>query len=157
MTELSPENVEDYPRPPALEPVAQQIEVWLANQLVARTDNALRVLETYHAPTYYIPPADITAKLEPAEGQSFCEWKGTARYWDICVDGARAARAGWSYGTPTPRFAALTGHLAIYASAMQRCRVGSQEVLPQPGDFYGGWVTTNLTGRIKGAPGTRHW
>lgn len=154
---LPPENVQDYPRPPALEPAGATLEVWLGGLCVARTANGLRMLETHHAPTYYIPPRDVAARLIPAGGGSVCEWKGRARYFDVAAGDAVARRAAWSYPRPTARFAALADHLAFYPGAMDLCRVGGVAVLPQPGDFYGGWVTPNLEGRVKGAPGTLYW
>jgi uncharacterized protein (DUF427 family) len=154
---LPPEHVQDYPRPPALEPVPQRITVDLGGQRIVDTDAALRVLETHHAPTYYIPRAAITADLSPAPGRSLCEWKGRARYWTVAAGGRVAEAAAWDYPEPTPAFSALRDHLAIYAHAMDGCAVGGVPVVPQPGNFYGGWVTLNLTGRIKGAPGTEGW
>ncbi|MEI4231462.1 DUF427 domain-containing protein [Roseovarius sp. D22-M7] len=157
MTGLPRENVQDYPRPPALESVAQTLTIRLGGALVAQTVRALRVLETHHAPTYYLPPEDVTATLRPVPGGSFCEWKGAARYYDVIAGGTTAPRAAWSYDAPSGRFAALAGYLAFYAGSMDEAWVGETRVVPQPGDFYGGWVTPNLDGRIKGAPGTRHW
>jgi uncharacterized protein (DUF427 family) len=157
MTELKRENVQDYPRPPALEPVPQRIVVKLGGMLVADTAAALRVLETHHAPTYYLPPQDVHATLRPAAGSSLCEWKGVARYFDVIAGERTAPRAAWAYGHPTHAFAPLAGYLAFYAGLMDEAWVGNNRVVPQPGDFYGGWVTPNLEGRIKGAPGTRHW
>ncbi|OYX22594.1 MAG: hypothetical protein B7Z10_13015 [Rhodobacterales bacterium 32-66-7] len=116
-----------------------------------------RVLETHHAPTYYLPVADFQASLIPVAGSSLCEWKGVARYFDVLAGAATARRAAWAYDTPTARFAALAGHVALYAGLMEAVWVGDLRVIPQPGDFYGGWVTANLDGRIKGAPGTQHW
>lgn len=157
MTDLPRENVQAYPRPPRLEPVPQRIRVVLGGAVVADTTRALRVLETHHAPTYYLPPEDVQAALRPAPGTSFCEWKGTARYFDVLVEGKAATRAAWSYDRPAAAFAALAGHVAFYAGLMGEAWVGNLRVEPQPGDYYGGWVTPNLEGSIKGAPGTRHW
>ena len=157
MTDLARENVQSYPRPPALEPVPQRIMIRLGGALVAETTRALRVLETHHAPTYYLPAGDIAAILRPAPGNSRCEWKGLARYFDVVADGKTALRAGWVYDRPTARFAAVAGHVAFYAALMDEAWVGDLRVIPQPGDFYGGWVTPNLEGQIKGAPGTQHW
>jgi len=151
------ENVQSYPRPPALEPVPQRIRVRLGGVLVAETTRALRVLETHHAPTYYLPPGDIHATLRPAQGTSFCEWKGVARYYDVVAGDVIAPRAAWAYDRPTARFAPIADHVAFYAGLMDEVWVGDLRVIPQPGDFYGGWVTPNLDGQIKGAPGTRHW
>ncbi|MEL6450410.1 MAG: DUF427 domain-containing protein [Pseudomonadota bacterium] len=155
--ELPEENVQTYPRPPALEPVPQHVRVMLGDVIVADTRAALRVLETHHAPTYYIPPGDVLVPLTPASGASFCEWKGSASYWTVTAGTAVAEAAAWSYANPTARFAALKDHLAFYVGKMTACYVGTERVMPQPGSFYGGWVTGNLRGQIKGGPGTRHW
>lgn len=154
---LPQENVQSFPRPPALEPVEEEILAVLGGQEILRTRDALRVLETHHPPTYYVPRNQIEAVLTEAPGRSFCEWKGHARYWTLSVPGAVAARCAWDYPKPTPRFAALRDHLAIYAHALDRCSVGGVQVTPQPGDFYGGWVTPNLVGIVKGGPGTEGW
>jgi uncharacterized protein (DUF427 family) len=157
MTDLPRENVQSYPRPPRVEAVAQRISVVLGGATVVETSCALRVLEMHHAPTYYLPPGDVQATLRPASGTSFCEWKGVARYFDVIVGGKTAPRAAWAYDRPTAEFAALAGYVAFYAGLMDEAWVGGLRVVPQPGDFYGGWVTPNLEGRIKGAHGTRHW
>lgn len=157
MTDLPRENVQSYPRPPALEPVPQRIMIRLGGALVSETGRALRVLETHHAPSYYLPPEDIHATLRPVQGSSFCEWKGVARYFDVIAGGKTAARAAWCYDSPTARFAALAGYVAFYSGLMDEAWVGDLRVIPQPGSFYGGWVTPNLDGQIKGAAGTQHW
>ncbi len=156
MTDLPHENVQSYPRPPALEPVSQLITIRLGGILVAETTRALRVLETHHAPTYYLPPEEIGATLRPASGSTFCEWKGAARYFDVIAGATTASRAAWVYDRPTARFALLARYVAFYAGLMDEAWVGDLRVLPQPGGFYGGWITSNLDGTIKGSPGTRH-
>ena len=155
--ELAPENVQSYPRPPVVEPVAQEIRVAFGGTLIVQTTSALRVLETHHAPTYYIPPDDVAVPLIPAAGRSYCEWKGHAAYWTVAAGDQTAPRAAWSYPRPTPSFAALANHLSFYPGHMDGCWVGGVQVTPQPGDFYGGWVTPNLTGIVKGDAATRHW
>ena len=152
------ENVWDYPRPPALEPVAAPVRIEFAGRTVASTDAAFRVLETSHPPVYYLPRAAFAdCTLEPTPGRSFCEWKGEARYWTIRAGDQTAERAAWSYPDPALAFAAIRGHLAVYARAMDRCFVGDEAVLPQPGGFYGGWITGGLRGPFKGGPGTAGW
>ncbi|MFP4044662.1 MAG: DUF427 domain-containing protein [Rhodosalinus sp.] len=155
--DLPSENVHDYPRPPVLEAVLQRLLVRLGGRVAADTAQGFRVLETHHAPTYYFPPRDVAAELRPAPGRSLCEWKGQARYFDVICSGVTASRAAWCYPDPTPRFRPIAGYLAFYAGAMEACFVGAERVLPQPGSFYGGWVTANLQGVAKGAPGTEHW
>ncbi|MGI4978425.1 MAG: DUF427 domain-containing protein [Janthinobacterium lividum] len=109
-------------------------------------------------PVYYLPPDAFTGcTLEPAPGRSLCEWKGAARYWTIRVGDRAAERCAWSYPEPTPAFAPLRDHLAVYAGAMDQCLVGDEIVTPQPGGFYGGWVTRDLKGPFKGGPGTMGW
>ena len=157
MTGLPRENVQAYPRPPALEAVPQRLLIRLGGAVVAETTRALRVLETHHAPTYYLPPDDVAAALRLTPGETICEWKGAARYFDVTAGTKTAPRAAWTYERPTPSFAPLAGYVAFYAGLMDDAWVGDLRVLPQPGGFYGGWITANLDGRIKGAPGTRHW
>jgi uncharacterized protein (DUF427 family) len=160
MTLLPVENVQDYPRPPALERVDPPLRVVFAGVPVAdaMAGQAWRVLETHHAPTYYLPPeAVLEAALVPSPRESWCEWKGRATYFDLVLNGRRARNAAWTYHAPSTRFAAIKDHIAFYATSVDAAYVGDIRVLPQPGDFYGGWVTPNLTGRIKGAVGTMHW
>jgi uncharacterized protein (DUF427 family) len=152
------ENVADYPRPPALERVPWRIRVDFGGIAIADTTRALRVLETFGAPVYYIPPADIRMDLvAPEQRSSFCEWKGIARYWSVRVGDRSALQAGWSYADPTPGFADIRDHLAFYVQKMDACWVDADRAEPQPGGFYGGWVTPEIQGPIKGAPGTTHW
>lgn len=158
-----PERVADYPRPPRLEPVrGRPIRVELGGAVVAEADEAWRVLETFHPPTYYLPRAAFRPEaLLPGTGRagSFCEWKGRARYWSLRGgDGGRVAEdAAWGYPDPTPAFAPLRGHLAVYAGAVDACWLGGERVRPQPGGFYGGWITSGLRGPFKGGPGTTGW
>lgn len=152
------EDVWSYPRPPALQPVPQRVRIMFGGQTIALTDAAWRVLETSHPPVYYLPPsAFLDGVLEPAQGTSFCEWKGLARYWSVRSGSQFAERAGWSYPEPDPAYAALRDHVAVYAGAMQACFVGDEQATPQPGGFYGGWVTRNLKGPFKGGPGSMGW
>ena len=158
MTDLPPEDVQSYPRPPRLEPVPQRVRVVVAGEVIVDTGAAWRVCETHHPPTYYLPLEGLLAEaLRPAGGGSLCEWKGRAVYFDLDWRGVRVPRAGWSYPDPTPAFAPIRGHVALYARALEAAWVGEAPVSPQPGGFYGGWVTPNLRGRIKGAPGTEWW
>ncbi len=155
---MQPESVADYPRPPRLEPVPQAIRIVLGGVTVASTTAAYRVLETTHPPTYYLPPDAFAAGvLTPSARTSFCEWKGRAEYVNVTGGGRTVRDAGWFYPAPTPGFAALRDHVAVYAGPMDACFVDDEQVTPQPGGFYGGWVTANLVGPFKGARGTEFW
>ena len=152
------ESVWDYPRPPRVEAGAEVVEVWLGGVRVAHSNRALRVLETSHPPTYYLPVEDFTAgALRPAEGSSWCEFKGTASYLDVVGGAAVAPRAAWTYRRPSRLFEAIEGHVAVMAGAMDRCTVDGEVVVPQAGGFYGGWITSRVVGPFKGGPGSRGW
>ena len=152
------ESVWDYPRPPRLEPVSDRIRVVFNGVTIADTTGAYRVLETSHPPVYYIPPDDIVdGCLDPARRTSHCEWKGRAAYFDVVVDGQSAKEAAWAYPTPTDRFEDIGDYVAFYPSKMGACYVGDEQAEAQEGDFYGGWLTSNIVGPFKGGPGTWGW
>lgn len=152
------ESVWDYPRPPRLERVPEHIRILLGGQVLVDTTAAYRVLETSHPPTYYLPEHDVApGALIPAGGGSVCEWKGPALYYDVELGGRRAARAGWTYPAPLHPFEPIAGHVAFYAGPMDACFVGDERAEPQPGGFYGGWVTGRIAGPFKGEPGTWGW
>ncbi|MEH0844994.1 DUF427 domain-containing protein [Micromonospora sp. CPCC 205711] len=116
------------------------------------------MLETSHPPVYYVPRADFTGgRLAPSAGRTWCEWKGEASYWDLVVGDVRVREAAWSYEHPTPAYADLTGAVAFYPGRVDECQVDGERVAVQPGDFYGGWITSDVTGPFKGAPGTAGW
>jgi len=143
----------DYPRPPRVEPVSEEVVIRFGGREIARTAHAVRVLETSHPPAYYLPPeAFLPGSLVPAPGVSVCEYKGTAVYGS-----ARSIGAAWSYPDPEPGFEALAGRIALYPGRMDRCTVDGEEVLPQAGSFYGGWITSRVVGPFKGEPGTLGW
>lgn len=144
----------DYPRPPAVVADDRRVTVAIDGEIVADTTRAVRVLETSHPPVFYVPVADIDmAKLRANPKRSFCEYKGTAIYWDI-TNGAR--EVGWSYPTPSLGYETLEDRIAFYAGKVD-CTVDGEAVQPQPGDFYGGWITAEITGPFKGGPGTSGW
>ena len=153
------ESVWDYPRPPAVERVTARVVVRLGGTVVADTTDAVRVLETSHPPVYYLPMADLAeGALVKASGSSMCEFKGLARYFDVVGgDGTVASCAAWNYPTPVPGYESLRERVAIYPSAMDSCEVGGERVQAQDGDFYGGWITADIVGPFKGAPGTLGW
>lgn len=153
------ESVWDHPRPPRLDHSREKIVVTFGGEVICTTHRSIRVLETSHPPTYYLPTEDFTRRtLEPSQTQSVCEWKGDARYFDIRTHkGHLAARAAWGYPNPLPGFEALRGHVALYAGLMDECTVDGEVVQPQPGGFYGGWVTSRVVGPFKGVPGSGGW
>lgn len=152
------ESVWAYPRPAIAERCAARLIIEHRGTVVADTRAGVRTLETSHPPSYYFPPADIApGVLRRAGGSSFCEWKGVAVYWDVVIGDAVLPRVGWSYPDPSPAFEMLRDHVAFYAAPFDRCSVGGEKVTPQPGDFYGGWITASLAGPFKGVPGSRGW
>ena len=154
---LPRESVWDYPRPPAIRPEPRLVTVSFGGEQVARSERAVKVCETAGPPVVYLPPDDIDHDaLVPAAGQSFCEWKGSASYYDVVAGGHVAERAAWAYRTPTAPFAPIRDWVAFYP-ALVDCRLGDERVLPQPGRFYGGWVTAEICGPFKGGPGSLGW
>ena len=150
------ESVWDYPRPPALVHCQSLVEVGNPEKPLASTLHALRVLETASPPTYHLPSDSVDwAQLVQAQGTSYCEWKGQAAYWALASDPGSDV-IGWSYETPGTAFADIQGYLSFYPGRIP-CHVDGERVLPQPGAFYGGWVTSTIAGPFKGEPGTGHW
>ena len=152
------ESVWSYPRPPRIESTSKLLEVILAGKTIARTRRGHRVLETSHPPVYYFPVEDVNpAYLRKAGGKTMCEWKGAATYFDVIVGDLVRQRAAWSYANPTPESRSIANAVAFYASLFDRCTVDGQLVTPQPGGFYGGWVTPDIVGPFKGGPGSMGW
>ena len=153
------ESVWDYPRPPRLERVPKNIKIVFNGITIADTNNSYRVLETSHPPVYYLPPQDIKTECLSRTNKppSFCEWKGLAHYYTIVVGDKQAVNAAWSYDNPTTNFAAIQNYIAFYASPMDGCYVDGEKVQPQPGGFYGGWITKDIVGPFKGEPGSWGW
>lgn len=152
------ESVWDYPRPPAVRTVREHVEVWFGGEPIAACDEAVQVLETSHPPTYYLPQSAFTqGALVPVRGTTFCEFKGVASYFDVVAGSRRAERAAWHYPDARGRYAVLLGHVALMPGLMDRCTVDDEEVVPQEGGFYGGWITSRVTGPFKGTPGTLGW
>jgi uncharacterized protein (DUF427 family) len=152
------ESVWDYPRPPRVEPSHERVEVWLGEVRIAASTRSLRVLETSHPPTYYLPVDDFQpGALLATEGSSWCEFKGRATYFDVHGSDAVAPRAAWSYPTPSPGFERIAGYVAVMPGAMERCTVDGEVVRAQEGGFYGGWITARVVGPFKGGPSSLGW
>lgn len=152
------ESVWDYPRPPRLEPTNKRIQIIFNGEVIADTTKAYRFLETSHPPTYYIPSEDINMEfIQRDQGGSLCEWKGQATYYTVVVHSKKAVRAAWSYHNPSPDFIEIKNCYAFYVEPMDSCHVDGEKVQPQPGHFYGGWVTSEIVGPFKGEPGSWLW
>jgi uncharacterized protein (DUF427 family) len=151
------ESVWDYPRPPRIEPCRRRVRVVLGGVVVADSSRALRVLETASPPTLYVPMQDVRGEcLVPAAGGSWCEWKGRAAYFDVVAGDELAERAAWTYPEPSPPFAPLTGYVSFYPAHLA-CYLDDERARPQPGGFYGGWLTDDIVGPVKGGPGSLFW
>lgn len=154
-----PESVWDYPRPPRVEPSARRVRVVLAGDVIVDTTRAHRVLETSHPPVFYVAPDDVApGVLTPSGGRTtFCEWKGIASYFDATVNGRTLERVAWTYRDPRPAFEEIRDAIAFYSGRMDACFVDDERVVAQPGDFYGGWITSDIVGPFKGDAGTSGW
>eukprot|EP00890_Picochlorum_soloecismus_P005431 jgi/Picsp_1/588/NSC_00585-R1_conserved domain protein len=164
------ERAEEYPRPPRVEETRRRLQVFAkgSGECIVDTQRSreiespgvsYRVLETFHPPAYYIPSMYCSEdRLKPSRARrTFCEWKGKATYFDVELDDGNLVQGKvWKYGDPTRAFSLIKESYAFYPSAFD-CYVDGERVEPQPGDFYGGWKTKDVTGKIKGAPGTMFW
>jgi len=157
------ESVWDYPRPPAVDPSSRRVVVAFSDDdgggELAATSSAVRVLETSHPPTWYLPRSDVdAARLRPsAAAQTTCEFKGRATYWDVVTPaGDVLEAAAWSYETPSRGFEAVAGMLSLRPGRLV-CSVDGEVARPQEGSFYAGWITDDVVGPFKGAPGTWGW
>ncbi len=152
------ESVWGYPRPAIAEPTSRLLTVRHGDLTIAETRHGIRTLETSHPPSYYFPPDDVGMHhLRRSARRSFCEWKGDAIYYDVVVEGETFSDVAWSYPDPSTSFAGLRDHIAFYAAPFDGCFVDGARVTPQPGGFYGGWITSHVAGPFKGIPGSRFW
>ena len=152
------ESVWDYPRPPRVEPSTKHIQIMFNGEVIADTRRAVRVLETSHPPVYYIPPEDIKQEyLQRTTQRTFCEFKGVAGYYTLRVGDQHVPDAAWFYEAPSHGYELIKDHVAFYPSKMDACLVDGEQVHAQPGDFYGGWITSDIVGPFKGDVGTRGW
>jgi uncharacterized protein (DUF427 family) len=152
------ESVWNYPRPPLLERTTKHLMVLFNGEVIAETNKGYRLLETSHPPVYYFPPADVFMNyLKRSQRRSFCEYKGAAYYYDVVVAEHTAVNAAWAYSAPPPGYKDIKDFIAFYAHSMEACYVDGEKVIPQPGGFYGGWITADIVGPFKGGPGSGGW
>ena len=152
------ESVWDFPRPPRVEAEIRTVKIIFNQQTIVETDGALRVLETSHPPNIYVPLGAVSPEVLRRNNQrTLCEWKGFAVYWDVMVGSRMAESSAWSYAEPRPGYEELSGFVSFYPALMDGCYLGDEVVTPQPGNFYGGWITSDVVGPFKGAEGTRGW
>ena len=151
------ESVWEYPRPPIVRASNVSVKVQLAGIVIAESNKSVQVLETSHPPTYYLPPDDVDQSyFTKIDRSSFCEWKGNAIYWDVSVNKSEVRAGAWSYDQPTSAFKQLAGYFSFYPASFE-CFVDNKLVIPQPGQFYGGWVTEDVVGPFKGVTGSQWW
>ena len=152
------ESVWDYPRPPRVEPSSRQVRVVFNDTTIAETNRAVRILETSHPPVYYIPPRDVKQQfLSRSDHYSRCEFKGLATYYNLKVGGKVSTNAAWSYHNPFAGYESIKGYIAFYPGRVDACYVDKERVQAQEGDFYGGWITSDIEGPFKGGAGTAGW
>ncbi|NES02954.1 MAG: DUF427 domain-containing protein [Okeania sp. SIO2F4] len=152
------ESVWDYPRPPRVEDVTKPIKIIFNGEVIAETSRAKRALETSHPPNYFIPVEDIKMEyFTPSNHSTYCEWRGRAFYYTLTVGDREAKNVAWYYTDISPAYEELIGHVGFYPRPMDACYVGDEKVQPQAGDYYAGWITSDIVGPFKGGPGTWGW
>lgn len=152
------ESIWDYPRPPEVELFTKRVRVEFAGKIIADSTRSYKVMETASPPCYYIPREDIQMDyLVKSNHSSLCEWKGNASYWSVKVGDFFSQNAAWSYSSPWEGFEQIRDFIAFYASRVDACYIDDEKVIPQAGNFYGGWITSNIVGPFKGDRGTEFW
>jgi len=152
------ESVWDYPRPAICEPTSRRVQIIHQGKMLVDSRKALRTLETSHPPTYYIPQTDIAMEhLRRNARRTLCEWKGQACYYDVVIGDDTIPAAAWTYGAPTTEFTSIRDYIAFYPDPLDQCLIDGQEITPQPGQFYGGWISQYEAGPFKGIPGSHFW
>ena len=152
------ESVWDFPRPPRLERVDWRVRVVHGGLLIVDAPAAIRVLETSQPPTYYVEEQYVRMDcLARTKHATYCEWKGNASYADVVSSEPAAENAAWTYDEPSHGFEEIEGRWAFYAQKLDECWLDDERVEGNPGLFYGGWITANVVGPFKGAPGTENW
>jgi uncharacterized protein (DUF427 family) len=153
---IATESVWDYPRPPRVEADSRRIVVKSGGIVIADSTSTMRILETSHPPAFYLPARDVDMSLlKPGSRHTFCEFKGTASYYDL-IEPNRVRQVGWTYLDPSPGYEEIKDMICFYPSKVE-CYVADERVTPQEGGFYGGWITGEIVGPFKGAPGTLGW
>lgn len=149
----------DYPRPPGLRRAEHHVTVSHGGRLIAETHRPWLVVETAHAPAYYIPAEDVRRELlVPVATSTMCEFKGHAAYADLAVPGRPIVRdACWWFPEPRTAYQALAGAICFYPQRVDRCTVDGETVIGLDSPFYGDWPTSRIAGPWKGAPGTEWW
>jgi len=152
------ESVWDYPRPPKMEKVSKHLKIFQGKNTIADTTRPVRILETSHPPVYYFPPENVNMEfLRENNKTTHCEWKGQAKYYDLIVEGKVIENIAWTYPSINEDYEEMEDYIAFYPGKLDACYVNGELVQAQPGDFYGGWVTSDIVGPFKGAPGTWGW
>lgn len=151
------ESVWDYPRPPRIEGDQRLVQVSSGGITIADSRDCIRVLETASPPVFYIPISDVRMEfLALSPTSTLCEWKGRATYWSVNIGGRTISDAAWGYPEPFDGFESMADYVSFYPGKLE-CYVDGERVEPQPGGFYGGWVTNEIVGPFKGEPGTGSW
>ncbi len=152
------ESVWDYPRPPKMEKATKHLKIFHGKHTIADTIRPFRILETSHPPVYYFPPENVSMQfLKENNYTTRCEWKGEAKYYDMEIDGKLIKNVAWTYPNINKRYKEMEDYIAFYPGKFAACYVNGEPVQAQQGDFYGGWITSEIVGPFKGPPGTWGW
>jgi len=101
--------------PITVTPHPGRVQVTLGGETIVDTTRALRLQEASYKPVLYVPRADARMDLlSRTEHGTHCPYKGDASYYSIAAGGKQATNAVWSYETPFPHMAEITGYLAFY-------------------------------------------
>ena len=98
-----------------ISPALGRVTVSVGGQVVAKSDEALVIEETKHAPVFYLPRDDVQMKrFERTDHSTYCPFKGHAAYWSLKLNDEAEDNLVWSYEDPYPEVAGLKDYLSFY-------------------------------------------
>jgi uncharacterized protein (DUF427 family) len=103
----------------------KRVRVSAGGVVIADTTQALTLKEASYPAVQYVPREDANlALLARTDRVTHCPYKGDANYFSIKADGKVIENSIWTYETPFPAMAEISGHLAFYPDRVKIEEVG---------------------------------
>jgi uncharacterized protein (DUF427 family) len=105
----------------------RRYRVEFAGEVIADTEAPLLLQESRHRPVFYVPKDDVRLDLlEATDHQTYCPFKGNARYWTIKVGDREAENAVWAYDDPYDELPQIEGFVAFYGDRVDAIYVDGE-------------------------------